>query len=164
VRVYKAAGDYSLITVLDWPHTRWINCVALFGDDHIVSTSVDRTLCVTLLSSSTVVARTELRYAVNCSAALPEGCLTVCGLSGNASRIDSPAAAIIFKAHGAAAFPEAAAAASPPAVAEPLRPLQYAVVRASTGSLTAATACHDLTSATPVLCCSRSDGLGTSFR
>jgi WD40 repeat protein len=67
VRVYNATGDYSLITVLDWPHTRWINCVALIGDNHIVSTSADRTLCGTQRSPSTVVARIELTYAVNCN-------------------------------------------------------------------------------------------------
>jgi hypothetical protein len=122
--------------------------VALIGDDHILSASGDHTVCVTQLSSSTVLSRTKMCYSVQCAASLPDGRLTVCGLSGNASLIDAPAAtANILKAHGAAAFSKAAAAVSALVVPELLPPLQDAVVRVAAGTLTATTACHDLISA-----------------
>jgi hypothetical protein len=73
----------------------------------------------------------------------------VCGAnSPDAELIDAPAAAAdILKAHGAAASPAATAAASALAVAEPLPPLQNAVVRVAAGEQTAAAACRELISA-----------------
>jgi WD domain, G-beta repeat len=148
VRVYNAEGGYSVIALLDWLHSSLVNFVALFGDDHILSTSKDYTLCVTQLSSSAVVARTELSDVVMYAAALLDGRLAVCGRRGCAALIDAPdTAADVLTALGAAAFPEAAAASSALAVAEPLPPLQDAVVRVATGEQTAAAACRELISA-----------------
>jgi WD40 repeat protein len=126
VRVYNAERGYScvIIAVLDWIHTDIVYSVAFVGDDHILSASYDHTVCVTQLSSSAVVARIKLSYKANWAAALPDGRLAVSGADGNAALIDAPAAAAdILKDHGAAAFPEAAAAASALAVVEPLSPL-----------------------------------------
>jgi WD40 repeat protein len=134
VRVYNAERDYSCTAVLDWLHTSYVNSVAIIGDDHILSASFDNTVCVTQLSSSTVVARTKLSYAVYCAAALPDGRLAVCCAGGFAALLDAPiAVADILKAHGAAASPGAAAAASALAVAKPLPSLQDTVVRVSSG-------------------------------
>jgi WD40 repeat protein len=143
VRVYNAERDYSCTAVLDWLHTNSVNSVTIVGDDHILSASDDHTVCVTQLSSSTVVARTKLSFEVECAAALPDGRLAVC-CGGNAALIDEPgAAADILQA----AYPEAAAASSALAVAEPLPPLQDAVVRVAAGEQTAAAACRVLISA-----------------
>jgi hypothetical protein len=146
VRVYDAERGYSCTAVFDWFHTDWVNPVALIGDDHILSASHDHTLCVTQISTGSIVARMELGSPVHCAAALPDGRLAVCGR--NASLIDAPAAAAnILKAHGALAFQKASATASQSVVAEPLPPLQDAVVRVAAGALTAAAACRELISA-----------------
>jgi WD40 repeat protein len=88
VRVYIAEGDYSCTAALDWLLTDWVVSVVIIGDDHILSASHDHTVCVTQLSSSAVVARKYLSYEVECTAALPDGRLAVCGYSGNAALID----------------------------------------------------------------------------
>jgi WD domain, G-beta repeat len=143
MRVYKVAEGYSLITVLDWVHTRWVNSVAFIGDDYILSAG-DQAVCITQLSSNTVITRTRLCYRAFSAVALPGGCLFVCGLSGNASRIDAPAAAAaIFNGQDAAAFTESLTVASTIAV-EPLPPLQNAVVRVAAGDLRASAACREL--------------------
>jgi hypothetical protein len=148
VLVYSAEGDYSCTAVLDWLHTWRANSVTIVGADHILSASDDHTVCVTQLSSSTVVARTELSYFFYHATVLPDGRLAVYGDYGYAALFDAPApAADILKAHGAAAFPEAAADASMLAVTEPLPPLQDAVVRVAVGQMTAAGACRELISA-----------------
>jgi hypothetical protein len=146
VRVYDAAGDYSCTAVLDWLHTNCVNSLALIGHDHILSTSSD-TVCVTQLSSSTVIARTRPSCTARCAATLPDGRLAVCR-NESAALIDAPAAAAdVLKAHGAAAFPEAATGPSALAIAEQLSPLQDSVVRVAAGEQTAAVACRDLISA-----------------
>jgi hypothetical protein len=82
---------------------RRIPFLALIGDDHLFLSADKCTVYVAQISSRTVVARTELTYAVHCAAALPDGRLAVCGDDGKAIVIDAPAAAAdIFKAHGAA--------------------------------------------------------------
>jgi WD40 repeat protein len=86
--------------------------VALIGDDYILSASDDHTVCISELSSSTVVARIKLSFPVNCAASLPDGRLAVCGREGSAALVDAPAwAAGTLTAHGAAPFPDAAAGA-----------------------------------------------------
>jgi hypothetical protein len=148
VRVWNAEGGYSCIAVLDWLHKGWIDSMVLIGDGHILSASLDHTVCVTQLSSRTVVARTKLSYKASCAAILPDGRLAVCGSDGNAALIDAPApVADALKALGATLFPEVAAAASALAITDSLPPLQNAVVRVAAGTLTAAAACRDLISA-----------------
>jgi WD domain, G-beta repeat len=148
VRVYHAAGGYLCTRVFDWLHTRWVDSVALIGDDRILSTSFDSTLCLTQISSSAVVARAELSNEPRFAAALPDGRLAVCGVRGYAALIEAPtAAADVVKRQGAAALPESASAASSLAVAGQLPPLQDALVRVAAGELTAAAVCRDLISA-----------------
>jgi hypothetical protein len=148
VRVYNAERGFSSAAVLDGLHTNFVGSIAIIGEDHILSASHDGTACVTQLSPSVVVARTALSYYVYCAAILPDGRLAVCGFGGNAALIDAPAAAAgILKTHGKAAFPEAAAADSVLAVAEPLTLQQDAVVREAAGEQTVAAACREHISA-----------------
>jgi hypothetical protein len=147
-RVYDADCDYSCTAVLDWFHNEPVRSVALIGDDHILSALDDTTVCITqMLSSRTVVAHTKMRHPARCAAVLLEGRLAVCSRT-NSLLIDAPAAAAdILKAHSAVALPEDAASVLALALAEPLPPLQGALVRVAAGALTAAAACRDIIAA-----------------
>jgi hypothetical protein len=102
VRVYNAEHGYSCTAVLDWIHTACVYSVALSGGDHILSTSLVCTMCVTQLLPCDVVARTQWSYPVKCAAVLLDGRHAVSGWIGSAL-VD--AAVHVLRAHGAAAFP-----------------------------------------------------------
>jgi WD40 repeat protein len=113
VRVYNAEYNNSCTSVLTWFNGWEFRLGSLIGDDHILLATDVSTVCVTQLPSKTVVVCTMLGYRIQCPAILPDGRLAVCGNGSSAMLIDAPApVADILKAHGAVAYPGAAAAAS----------------------------------------------------
>jgi hypothetical protein len=114
------------------------------------------------MNTSSLSQSEELSCYPLCAAPLADGRLAVCCV-GSPALIDAPAAAAdILKAHGAAAFPEAAAAASVPAVAELLSPLQDAVAHVAADEVTASAASSS-SPQMPALCLSRNGALATGY-
>lgn len=135
IRVYSAE-DYSIRYVLHGLHENAVWSVELIGEEHILSSSADQTLCLTNLANAdgTIESRTVLGFGILSASIMRDARIAVAGYNGCASIIKTPQEATnVLTAH--------LAARQPP-------PLQDALAKVFAGQAVASEVCRTKITAT----------------
>lgn len=104
VRLYTA-HNYALINVISGLHSLAVQSLKFLGDDHLLSTSADSSLCVTCLrvKGLRIVARAKTPFPVRDTVALCDGQIGIVGDNAGAAVVPAPnSSAEIVQSHAEA--------------------------------------------------------------